>query len=77
MLIDGDWVVAESGETFSCVDPFTEASWGRVPIAGPADVDRAVRAARRAFDEGGWPQTLPAARAALLRRRSTVARNLA
>jgi acyl-CoA reductase-like NAD-dependent aldehyde dehydrogenase len=68
MLIDGAWVAAESGEAFSCVDPFTEASWGRVPLAGAADVDRAVRAARRAFDEGGWPQTLPAARAASLRR---------
>ena len=67
-LIDGEWVAAESGETFSCVDPFTEEAWGRVPIAGEADVDRAVRAARRAFDSDGWPQTSPAERAALMRR---------
>jgi acyl-CoA reductase-like NAD-dependent aldehyde dehydrogenase len=68
MLIDGEWVAAESGETFACVDPYSEEPWGRVPLAGPADVDRAVRAARRAFDSDGWPQTAPAARAALLRR---------
>jgi acyl-CoA reductase-like NAD-dependent aldehyde dehydrogenase len=68
MLIDGAWVGAESGETFACVDPYTEVPWGRVPLAGASDVDRAVGAARRAFDEGGWPQTSPASRAALLRR---------
>jgi aldehyde dehydrogenase (NAD+) len=67
MLVDGAWVSAESGETFSCVDPYTETSWGHVPLAAAADVDRAVKAARRAFDEGGWPQTSPASRAALLR----------
>jgi aldehyde dehydrogenase (NAD+) len=68
LLVDGEWVVAASGETFSCLDPYNEASWGHVPVAGPEDVDRAVRAARRAFDEDGWPQTSAAARAALLRR---------
>ena len=68
MLIDGEWTPAESGETFSCVDPYLEEAWGRVPLAGPADVDRAVRAARRAFDEDGWPRTSAASRAALLRR---------
>jgi aldehyde dehydrogenase (NAD+) len=68
LLVDGAWVAAESGETFSCVDPYTEAGWGRVPLAGAVDVDRAVEAARRAFDVGGWPQTPPAGRAALLRK---------
>jgi aldehyde dehydrogenase (NAD+) len=68
MLVDGDWVQAESGETFSCVDPYTEEPWGRVPVAGPAEVERAVLAARRAFDEDGWPQTPAAKRASLLRR---------
>jgi acyl-CoA reductase-like NAD-dependent aldehyde dehydrogenase len=68
MLIDGAWVAAAGGETFSCVDPFTEKPWGRVPLADATDVDKAVRAARRAFDSDGWPQTAPAHRAALLRR---------
>ena len=68
MLIDGEWVAAAAGGTFACVDPYTEESWGRVPAADATDVDRAVRAARRAFDADGWPQTPPARRAALLRR---------
>jgi aldehyde dehydrogenase (NAD+) len=68
MLIDGQWVPAATEQTFSCVDPYTEESWGRIPEASAAEVDRAVRAARRAFDAGGWRHTLPAQRAALLRK---------
>jgi aldehyde dehydrogenase (NAD+) len=68
MLIDGEWVDAASGETFACVDPFTERPWGRVPLGGQTDVDAAVTAARRAFDRDGWPQTPPAQRATLLRK---------
>jgi len=68
LLVDGEWVAAGSGETFTCVDPFLEEPWGRVPVADADDVDRAVAAARRAFDEDGWPETPPATRAALLRR---------
>lgn len=67
MLIDGEWVSAASGATFSCEDPYLEAKWGRIPMAAQADVDHAVQAARRAFDQNGWPQTLPVGRAALLR----------
>ncbi len=68
MLIDGEWVRAGEGGELRCVDPYTEESWGRVPQAAAADVDRAVSAARRAFDRDGWPQTPPPRRAALLRR---------
>ena len=67
MLIDGEWIGASSGETFSCEDPYLEQPWGRVPLAGADDIDHAVQAARRAFDEDGWPHTPPARRAALLR----------
>lgn len=66
MLIDGEWVPASSGETFACVDPYENCPWGQIPAATAQDVDRAVRAARRAFDFDGWPQTSPSARAALL-----------
>jgi acyl-CoA reductase-like NAD-dependent aldehyde dehydrogenase len=66
MLIDGEWVGAD--ETFQCVDPYTTAPWGRVPVATAEDVDRAVRAARRAFDETDWPRRPPQERAAILRR---------
>lgn len=68
LFIDGEWTDAHGKETFSCVDPFTEEAWGQVPLADDVDVERAVRAARRAFDEDGWPETPPARRAALLRR---------
>ncbi|HEV7716467.1 MAG TPA: aldehyde dehydrogenase family protein, partial [Steroidobacteraceae bacterium] len=68
MLIDGAWTAGAGGQFFSCVDPFTEEEWGRVPEATPADIDAAVQAARRAFDKGGWPQTPAPRRAALLRK---------
>jgi acyl-CoA reductase-like NAD-dependent aldehyde dehydrogenase len=68
MLIDGEWTTATSGRTFRCVDPYTEQSWGRVPEADASEVDRAVAAARRAFDRDGWPRQPAALRAALLRR---------
>jgi acyl-CoA reductase-like NAD-dependent aldehyde dehydrogenase len=67
MLVDGEFVDGESGESFSCEYPFTGEAWGSVPIATAADVDRAVRAARRAFEDG-WAQSKPKERAALLRR---------
>jgi aldehyde dehydrogenase (NAD+) len=68
MLIDGEWVESADGQTFQCVDPFTATPWGRVPIATPQQVDEAVRAARRAFDETDWPRLPPQRRAAILRR---------
>jgi len=67
MLIDGEFVDGESGETFHCEYPFTGEPWGSVPSATAGDVDRAVRAARRAFDDG-WSRTKPIERATLLRR---------
>jgi betaine-aldehyde dehydrogenase len=53
MLIDGEQCDAAGGKTFEVRNPATGAVMARVPDAGPADVDRAVKAARRAF-EGGW-----------------------
>jgi acyl-CoA reductase-like NAD-dependent aldehyde dehydrogenase len=49
MLIDGKWVDAESGKTFSTLNPSTNEVFATVPLAGQADVDKAVAAARRAF----------------------------
>src|SRR5438445_8854716 len=63
MLIDGKWVEAASGRTFETPNPATGEVLARVAAAGPEDVDRAVRAARRAFDEGPWPHTPPNERA--------------
>jgi acyl-CoA reductase-like NAD-dependent aldehyde dehydrogenase len=68
MLIGGEWVTSSTGETFTCVDPYTDREWGTVPVASDVDVDAAVRAARAAFDDGDWPRRGPASRATLLRR---------
>ena len=67
LLIDGRWVDGSGEDSFPCVDPYTAQVWGSVPVATALDVDRAVRAARRAFDTGRWPQTAPRERARLIR----------
>ncbi|HEX9776098.1 MAG TPA: aldehyde dehydrogenase family protein [Actinomycetota bacterium] len=54
LFIDGEWADAESGETFDSVNPSTGEVAGRVARAAPADVRRAVEAARRSFDAGAW-----------------------
>jgi aldehyde dehydrogenase (NAD+) len=54
MLIDGKLLHADSGATFENVNPATEEVLGVVADAGPADMDRAIGAARRAFDETDW-----------------------
>ncbi len=54
MFIDGDWTDAASGATFVTFDPSTALALATVPAGGSHDVDRAVRAARRAFDDGTW-----------------------
>jgi betaine-aldehyde dehydrogenase len=51
-LIDGEWVSAASSKTFDVMNPATDEVIAKVPEAGASDVDRAVDAARRAFDEG-------------------------
>lgn len=67
LLIDGNWVDGEAGETIETRDPATGIVLTRVAIGGRADVDRAVSAARRAF-EGPWTRMTVAERTALLMR---------
>ncbi len=62
MLIDGKWVAAASGKTFTTYDPATEAPLAEVPAGDKEDVDRAVRAARRAFAGGPWRRMTPSER---------------
>ncbi|RNG32499.1 aldehyde dehydrogenase [Streptomyces botrytidirepellens] len=57
LFIGGALVDPAGAETIEVVSPHTEQVIGRVPHASRADVDRAVAAARRAFDEGEWPRT--------------------
>jgi phenylacetaldehyde dehydrogenase len=54
MLINGQWVEAASGKTFEVFDPATGRVISHVQSAEAEDVDRAVKAARRAFDDGPW-----------------------
>lgn len=54
LLINGEWCEAQSGKTFDVVNPATETKMGTVSEADKADVDIAVRAARRAFETGPW-----------------------
>ncbi|HEY1325098.1 MAG TPA: aldehyde dehydrogenase family protein, partial [Streptosporangiaceae bacterium] len=67
MLIDGDWVTAADEATWSHVHPATGEQVAGFPVATPADVDRAVTAARRAFDEGSWPHARAGERVRVLR----------
>jgi acyl-CoA reductase-like NAD-dependent aldehyde dehydrogenase len=64
MWIDGQWVDAESGGTFATFNVTTGEALGYVPLAGQADVDKAVAAARKAFPI--WSEKTPAERSAVL-----------
>lgn len=66
MLIDGKWVEAASGKTFETLNPATGEVLARVAEGDAEDIDRAVRAARRAFDSGPWGRSTPVERARLL-----------
>ncbi len=66
MFINGRWVDAQSGQTDDILDPSTEQVIARVPRAGVADGEAAVRAAREAFDHGPWPRMKAVDRAEIL-----------
>lgn len=68
LYIDGQWLAPAKGGSFDTFDPSDETLLARVAAATAEDVDAAVRAARRAFDEGPWPRMSGAGRAAVLRR---------
>ena len=54
MLVDGKLCEAAGGQTFENVNPATEEVLGVVADATAADMDRAIAAARRAFDDTDW-----------------------
>ncbi len=66
MFINGDWVDAENKKTFETLNPENNKPWAIVPEAGAKDVDKAVKAAQKAFD-GEWPRLMPRERAKFLR----------
>ena len=70
LLIGGEWVDSKSNVRIPVMDPATGAEIASVADANATDVDRAMAAARAAFESGPWPTMLPAARDALLWRLS-------
>jgi aldehyde dehydrogenase (NAD+) len=66
LFIDGTWTEGAAQETLEVLNPATEEVIAQVPQATPADIDTAVAAARRAFDEGPWPRMTPTERARIL-----------
>jgi len=68
LFIGGEWTAPSGDARLEVISPHTEKPIAVVAAAGPADVDRAVAAARRAQDEGPWPRLDPAERIAAVRR---------
>ena len=66
MFIDGEWIDSENKKTFETLNPENNEPWANVPEANTKDVDRAVKAAQKAF-EGEWPKLMPRERGKFLR----------
>ena len=66
MLIGGQWVEAASGKAFETIDPSTGQVLARVAEGDSEDINRAVTAARKAFESGPWPKMTPSQRGRLL-----------
>jgi aldehyde dehydrogenase (NAD+) len=67
-LIGGEWRDALSGGTIESIDPSTGRAYGAIADSGADDVDLAVRAARKAFDDGAWGRTTALERGRMLTR---------
>ena len=67
-FVDGRFVDAESGETFTTENPANGEAIAEITSGGPADIDAAVAAARRSFDDGRWSRRAPADRKTVLLR---------
>ena len=68
LYIDGAWTGSDGDSVLTVLNPATEEAIGTVPEGTVADIDRAVAAARRAFDEGPWPWLSARERAAVMLR---------
>src|SRR4051812_47811322 len=66
MFIDGQWADASNGAAYAIPNLATEDTLGTAPDATVADMERAIGAARRAFDDGPWPRSTPQDRARVL-----------
>src|SRR5882757_4359664 len=68
LYIGGEWVEPASGELLDIRSPHDQSLVGRAAQATPPDVDKAVAAAREAFDDGPWPRMTPEARQEVIAR---------
>jgi len=66
MFIDGEWIDSENKKTFETLNPENNEPWAKIPEASSKDVDKAVKAAQKAF-EGEWPKLMPRERGKFLR----------
>src|SRR5271169_2255096 len=66
LFVNGQWTDAASGRTFETPNPATGETLARVAEGGAEDIDRAVRAARRAFEEGPWGRMTPSERGRII-----------
>jgi betaine-aldehyde dehydrogenase len=73
--INGEFVAASDAATMDVIDPATETVIARAPNGTAADVDRAVRAARAAFDEGPWKETTAQDRGRILFKLAQIVRD--
>ena len=71
LYIDGEWINSTSGKWFETENPYTGEAWAKISRGNAEDVDRAVKAASKAF-QGGWGQTKPTERGKLLNRLAEV-----
>jgi aldehyde dehydrogenase (NAD+) len=74
LLIDGDWGEAADRKRFTTINPATEAPIAEVALGGAADIDVAVRAAKRALDSGPWSKMTGAERGRVLYRLASIFR---
>jgi len=77
LFINGEFVQPQATATLDVLDPATAEVIARVPDAGAADVDRAVNAARAAFDEGPWKETTAQERGRILFKLANIVRDRA
>lgn len=68
LFINGEWTAADNREVRDIINPFNQEVIAKVPEAGMDEVERAITAARHAFDTGSWPETPAADRGQLLYR---------
>ncbi len=66
LFINNEWVEPQAGKTIDVINPATGKVFAKAAAGGASDIDRAVRAARTAFESGPWPAMPPVERSKLL-----------